>query len=198
MKTLLTEAEARALLDAHTSDVRACLLAGWAAWTELGELVPHHRINLGSRSRASIVHDAITAEARKRFHNRPGVNVLKQHGFLVLVFDGRLVLRFKKLDDRFRTAGIATRQRMRFEYQMHLEGLDAQTTNVVAGYLLTQLQDEYQGMWIVCSDGGDLQWKVSLVPSMPATLASATAPSEPPAPKVRPVAKPQEKSKEAN
>ncbi len=186
MKVLLTEDEARRLLDGFLGELRACLLAGWNTWRDLGEQVPGHRIKFGARSRASIIHDAIVDDAWRRFYNVPGVNRMKSRGLLVLVFGGVLVLRFKKFrSPRFKTSGIRTEQAQRFSKQLSLElqGLSPEATNVVAGYLLTELQDEYQSMWVVCSNDSEIEWKIPLTgfgPSPAMAGAGAPTPQRPP------------------
>lgn len=162
MTTLLTADEAWALLQGHVDDIRACLVAGWNVWDDLGNRVPEHRIKFDSTTRAAIVNNAIAAEANKRFYNVAGVNVARKGRTLYLTFGGDIILRFKKVDRNFRTRNIPTKQALRLEYQMEVTGLPPKATVVVAGYLLNALQDSVQGNWLVCSVGADVEWKIPL------------------------------------
>ena len=194
MKDLLTEDQAWALLRGHIDDIRTCLVAGWNAWRDLGSRVPDHVVRFDSTTRAGIINNEIVAEARRRFHNVPGVNVTAQGRMVVLVFGGILILRFKKIDRNFRTRNVPTRQAQRFQYQMEMEGLPPEATVVVAGYLLTALQDAVHGNWLVCSYGTGLEWKIpldSLTSSSPALLQTAPDPARPPvrSAKIQPIEK---------
>lgn len=151
-------------LEPFADDIRACLAAGWAEWRECGEAVPHLRVHWNPRTRASIIHNGMMNEVFKRFHNRDGVRFVRGKGGLVMVCFGETVtLRFKKLDQSFKTRNIRTAQTIRFALQLQMDGLmTPEVTNVVAGYLLNELQDEIKGLWIVCSYDSEVQWKHSL------------------------------------
>lgn len=162
MNDLLTAGEAWGRLQGHVDDIRACLVAGWNVWDDLGDRVPEHRIKFDTTTRAGIVNNAIAAEASKRFFDVPGVRVTRKGRMLNLIFGGDIILRFKKVDRSFRTRNVRTKQAVRLEYQMQVEGFPAHATVIVAGYLLTALQDAVQGNWLVCSKGTDLEWKIPL------------------------------------
>ena len=175
---LLSADEAQAILDPHIDDLRACLSAGWRAWQALCEAIPVARVRTSNRTRAGIVYDAAVAEARMRFLNKPGVHLMSRLGFLVVVFDGRLVLRFKKYRHGLRTGGIPTHQQLSFAWQAEMDGMPPAATKVVAGYLLNRLQDGIARMAITCSVGPNLRWCFDIADA----AAAAASPTPMPAP----------------
>ncbi len=200
--SLLSADEARAILDPHIDDLRACLDAGWNAWQALGEAMPEASVRTSNRTRAGIVYDAVAAEARLRFRNKPSVDLTSRLGFLIVVFDGRLVLRFKKYRYGLRTSSIPTHQQLSFTWQAEMDGMPPDATKVVAGYLLNHLQDNIARMAITCSVGPNLRWIIEITDA-PAAAAPPTpmfAPpgvGEPSAPVVRTARTEEERAGEA-
>ncbi len=110
-----------------------------------------------------MVHNHITDLARKEFADDPGVHVGDNRGFLVLTFEDRVVVRFKKYRSRrFRTSNIPTRQQLQFSYQLQLPGMPAESTRLVAGYLLDELETSIQTIAVTCSIGPELQWMLDI------------------------------------
>ena len=200
--SLLSADEAQKILDPHIEDLRACLRIGWDAWQTLTDEMPVVGVRTSNRTRAGIVYDAIATEARKRFHNRPGVHVMSELGFLIVIFDGRLALRFKKYRSGLRTSNVATHQQLSFSWQAEMDGMPPAATKVVAGYLLNHLQDDIARMAITCSFGPDLRWTID-IPGAPAAAAppipiTATLDAgEPTPPVVRPARREETRTSEA-
>ena len=174
---LLSADEAQAILDPHIDDLRGCLSAGWRACQEFCEAIPVARVRTSNRTRAGIVYDVAVAEARMRFLNKLGVHLMSRLGFLVVVFDGRLVLRFKKYRHGLRTGGIPTHQQLSFAWQDEMVGMPPAATKVVAGYLLNRLEDGIARMAITCSVGPNLRWCFDI-----ADAAAAASPTPMPEP----------------
>ena len=177
--------EAVSVLDPHLDRITSVLTAGWRAWEEATK--DHRRLSAiaSRRTRASLVHDAMTDEAERIFADVEGVHASKQRGFLTLTFDDRVILRFKKFrNKRLRTSGIMTNQRSQFEWQqIHIDGMAV--TNVVAGYLVDKLQQGLERVAITCFEGKHNQWVLDLtspngsVGAVPLQLPLAPQPSEP-------------------
>ncbi len=95
---ILTGEEAREILSPHYEDIMRCILKGINASEELRQREPSYCNPLTSRSWASNVHDHMEFEARKVFGTKePGISVYTETGFIVVDFDERIFLRFKKL-----------------------------------------------------------------------------------------------------
>jgi hypothetical protein len=98
-----------------------------------------------------------------------GVTIVDQRdngGYLSLVFDDMVVVRFKKFrDEGFGTCGIATRQQQRFAIQ-EPPLLEFPTTgNLVVGYLLDELEASISTLAIACSINEELQWSIDITES---------------------------------
>lgn len=120
---------------------RACFAEAWQRW---GGLPAEARKDFSARSRASIVYDFAATHALKEFDGVGSVAIVDQRnngGYLSLVFDDMVVVRFKKFrDEGFGTCGIATIQQQRFAVQEPpLQGFPT-LGNLVVGYLLDELE----------------------------------------------------------
>jgi hypothetical protein len=197
MDHIITEAEARKLLEPYLARLHKCIRAGWERWQELLYTSPGHFTSTRATSRANLVYDYIVEAAKKEFlpggQPEPHVRVSESHGFLTLTFHDRIVIRFKKFRSRgLWTSGIPTRQQQLFALQLPMENMPVEVTKAVAGYLLNSLQDEIDRAAVTCSVGNDREWIIDLEPEVgpePTTLptpAPTPSPSgEPAAPVVR-------------
>lgn len=122
--------------DALTPDIKNLLYDAIAAAVDKGKLFEAEHPELESRTISSIIHDEMCSEIEKRL---PGlgascskVSLLKKNGTLrMLVDNGRLVIRFKKMTRRGVTSNIVTQSVLDFE-QMSLFADDSVKLN--AGY----------------------------------------------------------------
>lgn len=147
----------------HKTHFRNCFGEAWQRWEDLPA---EARKDLCARSRASIVYDFAATHAVKEFDGVAGVTVVDQRdsgGYLSLVFDDTVVVRFKKFrDEGFSTCGIATQQQQRFAVQEPpLLGFPT-TGNLVVGYLLDDLEASISTLAIACSIDGELQWSIDI------------------------------------
>ncbi|WP_174535403.1 hypothetical protein [Micromonospora chalcea] len=152
--------EANRIIGPHLEDLGKLFTKAWKTWTDLPPDVKARRTR---RTRASWLHDDLTEEARQLFENKPDVEVTDSRGFLILTFENRLVMRFKKFTSRsLRTSGIMTYQRQAYEtQQFQLPGLPSVTTTV-AGYLLDALERDFHRLAVVCPFDGDNLWTIDI------------------------------------
>jgi len=187
---LLSESDARAILDPHMDDLRACLRAGWDVWVRFGDELPDIRINTSNRARAALVYDAMAAEARRRFSGKPGVNVQTRHGFVVVTVESVLVLRFKKYRNGFKTSNVPTLQQRLFSLQGPIDGMPDAATKAVVGYYLDRLQEDFAAMAVTCRYDSALLWLIEIPEALSAAAPTPipVVPDQdiPPAPRVTP------------
>lgn len=143
--------------------LRTCYEKAWERWENMS---PGNRIVIVARSRANLIHDYATAQAIKEFDDLPRVDIVdeREHsGYLALVFDDLIVLRFKKFrDDGFGTCSIATDKQQQFAMQEPpLPGMRT-ATNLVAGYQLNELETEISMVAITCSIGEKTLWVMDI------------------------------------
>lgn len=156
---VISEDEAKAILDRHLDKLADVCAAGLPDWQTLP---PGQTARQSRRTRASWIHDVIADKAREQFDGDPDVEITQKHGFVTLTFEGKLVLRFKKFSGRrLQTSGIRTHQRIAFEsQQLNFDGMTV--TGVVAGYLLDKLEHEFARLAIVCPLNGQNLWEIDL------------------------------------
>ena len=102
----------------------------------------------------------MAAAAIKKFLGKPGIQVRKRRGLLVLSFEDKVALRFKKFRGRtMRTASNNTGQTEMFNAQA-LEFADKVTpmTHVTAGYFLDELGLSIELLAITCMVDGKHLW----------------------------------------
>lgn len=124
------------------------------------------RKDLCARSRANIIYDFAATQAVEEFDGVAGVAIVDQRsngGYLSLVFDDTVVVRFKKFRDAgFGTCGIATREQQRFAIQEPpLLGFPT-IGNLVVGYLLDELETSISTLAIACTKDEELQWSIDI------------------------------------
>ena len=176
-----------ARLKPHLPTLDRCFRAAWKRWTKWLKELDGPPSDLTPRSRASVLYDFIVAEAIKAFLGAKDIKVRRERGFLVLRFQDRVALRFKKF--RSRNLGISankTAQAELFDNQM-LEfppGSLKPMTHVVAGYLLDSLAMDIARLAITCTCDGEPLWApidILPAPTRPAThLRGTTQPAPKP------------------
>ncbi|WP_433546538.1 hypothetical protein ACQPZG_16635 [Streptomyces sp. CA-294286] len=157
----LSAEEAELALSPHLQKIGGCIDRGWRRWLTLLKQDSELAIVISARSRANLVYDFIRHEAVNAFDDCEDVTVGDSRGFLLLTFEEKIVLRFKKFRDRkLRTSGISTQQRHEFSNQV-LPGMEA-LTHLVAGYLPDKEGLGLERMAITCSLDDDRLWVLEL------------------------------------
>jgi hypothetical protein len=161
---MLTREDARTLFDPHFESLAGALEGAWRAYhLDYAALLHRH----STRSRATIVHDLIVDDARNRFGQTPGVTIDERRGLFLLNFEGRALLRFKKLGRNLRPHSTPTIQTSLFDDQEPLQALMASLplphmpttpTHVYAGYALSANGLELKGLYLVCPQGQRNVW----------------------------------------
>lgn len=157
----LTVEEAADVLAEHRDDIRDVLQNGWSRWRKLVQSDTELAVIVSGRTRASLVYDFIRYEATNHFDGLPGVVISEGRGILLLTFDERLLLRFKKFRSKgLKTSGIPTQQARNFAAQT-LPGME-QLTHIVAGYLPDEAGIDLDKVAITCSIANEMQWVIDL------------------------------------
>lgn len=114
------------------------------------------------RTRASAVHDHMVLRAREAFRSVPHAQCMDYGTLFMVLLYGRIAMRFKKLDDEFRSSNIPTQQSLDFVRQeSDLPGIKSMT-NLQAGYRLNRLQTGLEGVYVACPRGSDNHWITEL------------------------------------
>lgn len=156
---------AEQLIGKHYPALRAVIESGWEAWEELGKRTPDLRSPLGGSVRARYIYDHIARRAETEFGGVKDVSLRKQRGYLVINFDSKLIVRFKKLDSRYRSRNPRTPTADKYFSQSRhcLPGMEDDATRLSAGYVLNRHGTALIDIGIACPNGpGDPFWKNSL------------------------------------
>jgi hypothetical protein len=156
----LDRAACNDLLAPHLPALEQCFRNAWNRWSVWLKELDGSPADISARTRANIVYDFIVAEAKKLFQGTKDVRTRQERGFLIVHFNDRLALRFKKFRDKsFKTSGISTRQAELFHQQALDFGDEFQPfTHLVAGYLLDDLALDMNKLAVTCTMDGTHLW----------------------------------------
>jgi hypothetical protein len=177
----LSRDEAEALLAPHLTRLCDPIYAAWRDWDALS---PATRQPLSPRSRANVIHDLTVAHAKALLLDRePAITYTEQPGFLVATVEGKVAVRYKKLDDERGICGIRTDQLKLWRMQQPLPGID-RLANLVAGYTVSEF-GRLGSVEIVCLQGYRVLWQLDAPPASGRSVPFPT-PTDSPEPQVRP------------
>lgn len=161
---LLSVEEAHQILTPHLGGISECIQKGCDAWKRFGQTNPDLLVDSSLRSKACLVFDAIRGAAKRHFRDDPRVLIVDKRGSFWMVFEGKVTLRFKKLNKNGRTSNISTNQQTLFSMQCQLElpGMPDQPTNLTAGYQFDPFGMNLQKQVIRCAFGRDTMWEFAL------------------------------------
>lgn len=157
---LLTEDETREVVSRYEERVAGVINRAVARWHDLP---PAHAVSFSARTRACAIHDYIREEATAEFLADSGVTVTVKRGTVVLVFGGKVAVRFKKLRGQrlHYCVGPTHRQRAIHNQQLLLDGTDIRLTWATAGYRLDAAGELTQTALVV-NDGDAQQFAFDL------------------------------------
>ncbi len=169
--------EAHKILSPDYNNILACIRKAIILVEELRQREPDFCSALTARSWATIVHDHMESEAKKIFGSSLASKtaIYVEKGFLVVDFDEKIFLRFKKLDSNLSPCNIKTKQQRAFD--SHTLFRDSATL-VTAGYRLNAL-GLYKDSHIVCWDNETLLWSIRIPDEEQGSLSKITVPLEP-------------------
>ena len=167
---MISEEEARTLLDPYHTPLRACVTTAWQQWrTVILPVVPVAY----PRGQANIIYELIAQEARRQFLPLPGVQIIEGAVRLFLAIGDRVLIRFKKLNERLRPSNYPTYQALLFDEQMDLPTIPSKAERITVGYKLNELQTDIS-VHVVYLQGKDIVWDYLL--EQPQTTVLPLAP----------------------
>lgn len=167
-RALLTEDETHEVMAPYEERLGQVLSRAFARWRSLPQ---EHALAMSARSRASLIHDYIVDAATEEFLGEDHVTVSHKRGTVVLVFAGKVAVRFKKVSgDALRySVGRTGRQRAIHNQQLALDGTDVRPTWATAGWRLDAAGDLAQTALVV-NHGDRQQYAFDLAAAEPAAL----------------------------
>ena len=156
---LLNESDFRDGYGSYFTTIDKCIEDGIKLWFELPA---KHRMMASPRSRASSIHDYIKAMAIERFQPLPNIELFEVRGLFLIKFGEEVLLRFKKVNEKYLSQNIPTAQTWRFMQQGVQEPLFGvpYATTVIAGYRTDKAHAEIQWTGITCPNGKQNLWRI--------------------------------------
>ena len=157
MSSLLTKEAAQSLLNPHLEVLAASMRDAIDRYhLERGREGP-----VSARTRACLINDFASESAERDLDGRPGVELIRtEDETLIMIFDGRAIVRIKKLNSDLQISYIPTGQARLWAAQEPLDGFP-EATNLVAGYTLDDL-GQLDRLLLVCSKNGRRLWVLDL------------------------------------
>jgi hypothetical protein len=134
-------------------------------WAFILAKAPTHTGGLTPRTMLSFIHERIVHQLRMAEINGqcPGLRVRRIRGLNVAIVGDRLMVKLKKLDKKYRSRNISTRQTRKFDAQEPLiQGDDLDLTNATSGYVLDEAGAEPLHIVVTCWSGSTNHWTLDL------------------------------------
>lgn len=173
------------LLNPYFPEITGCINSGLNAFRVLEQTNPEVCLCLVPRSRACIIHDHMEDYARRIFSGmEPDIMLGSDVGFLIVDFQGKIKMRFKKLSFDLRPYNVKTNQQQAYDDQTLFA---PPATLVTAGYRLDST-GVFRDAQIVCWAGSELRWSVPLpcISEVPLVFEDVSHEEGPPVPIVVP------------
>jgi hypothetical protein len=116
------------------------------------------RVAFNDITKASMLHDRWSQLAAARFDGDHRVRIGRRGRMLLLLIDGRVAVRFKKLGSDLCARNIRTpsQERDYFQGQMFIEGLEPSSpTRLIFGYRVNSVGTEIAGRYLTCPKSWD-------------------------------------------
>jgi hypothetical protein len=161
---LVTLDVARELLSPYTDPIRTPFFHAMQGWLEFSDAFPELRAPLSNTTRANFINDLTIQFARNQFEYHPEVRQTDEPGFLCLSFKERLLVRFKKFDDKGFPGNVRTiqQEKIAFQEQLDLPGIPPAATWVIAGYTLNAGGTDIRTIQVVCFYADHPVWSIPL------------------------------------
>ncbi len=154
----LSRDQALPIVEPHKDRFWRICEESWREWQQLPN-IPDYR----DRTRANVVNDLMVKIARREFADVHGARFIdvNEKSFSMLLLDDKLLIRFKKFDDRRMPRNYPTQHAQEFNLQMRLPEVPS-ATRVFCGYRLNPLETEILDVSITCTNGKRPAWYIDL------------------------------------
>lgn len=175
-----SQSEVREALGVVEVQVMEILERCWRRYAEM--LFSPYRVD-SPRTRANILWDWFTGEAKLKLAAIPGVRVELQPNTVWYFVDEMFLLRFKKLTHDGFTSNYPTQAALAYhDQQEDLEGIPP-VWRLDVGYILDQTETAIDDVRVVLRNGNRVEWQYSLFDEPSANVVSLTGSPSKPSPK---------------
>ncbi|MGZ8935573.1 MAG: hypothetical protein ACXW04_11815 [Methylobacter sp.] len=155
---LISENDAIQALQPYLPTIGGCINLAWDDYQNYPESL---KINHSSTTRANIVNDNMVQRCISSIVYGKLVKHFEWGRQHIFVFEKRISLRFKKLNQMLMPSNILTKQASSLNCQHSIPGIEA-ATHLVAGYRLNNMETEIQDIHIVCPNNKRTYWELRL------------------------------------
>ena len=163
MRNILSKDEVDGLLEKYYPRIITSIEEGFNDYLDIiryksskGELTDY-----SPRTIASLIHDSIRMRITREFSEAPEVITRDFNGIFGLLLEGKLLIRFKKLNEDFTTANIPTLQTKNFDNQESIEGFP-KAHDLYCGYVHDGAWSSIRNIYIICREGDMTLWAKDL------------------------------------
>ncbi len=180
MRKILTRQETEVVLEPHYSKITDAISNGFGDYLKvLANLnAEGKRVVFKKGTIAGMIHDFIKARIKDAFTENDNVETKEFNRIFGVHIDGKILIRFKKINNDFTTSNIQTKQTVDFEKQYEIEGLPGKSTFLYAGYLPDATWTNIKNIYLLCKKGGNLVWQKDLTGFAEQTQISFVIPIE--------------------
>ena len=158
--------------------INQCIRGALQTWKDVLSKSPDQSAVLGSRTRASFIHDNIVKSIQRELSEFPNVRMSTERGFLLVVVKETISMRFKKLNKRGRTSNIITKQQWDiYHNQVPLPDFPA-GLRVSIGYELNNTETDIQSIKVVYEKFGVSIWEYKILATEDEAITQYTLPIE--------------------
>lgn len=116
-------------------------------------------------TKSNVIRSRIINRIKELILEMPKWRWVVKNRMICIVIEGKIWLRFKKLNNNFRTRNVSTDQVDDFRDQKKLEKtIASKYINVDIGWLLNEFYNEIKDIYIVAPDGDKNMWRVRFKP----------------------------------
>ncbi|MGH7871081.1 MAG: hypothetical protein ACREQO_02555 [Candidatus Binatia bacterium] len=148
------------------------------AFKSYNSLPPEFLVDASKGARAHAIHDLSVKNAAREVESVTGIRVTEHDGLFLFTIREKVTVRFKKLDERFRSSNIETQQVFDFQHQYNLPEIP-KTMHLEVGYRLNYLETEIEGIYLVWPNGKRIRKVWSIQPGVDNVVKIGRAPAHP-------------------
>jgi hypothetical protein len=148
------------ILNPHKERIFRCGTIPFLRWQAEYPNQPLH----SQRTRASAVNDLMVFQARREFDGVRGIRFIDlphPYARTLMEIDGRVLLRFKLLDERGLAKNYRTRFIERYEHDRELPGIPPRPHRMTLGYVLNLMQTGVSRVSVTSTIRGKIDYELS-------------------------------------
>lgn len=158
---MISQSEAQEVLARYERRIAECARRAVEKWAKLP--ADHRAAMSPNRTFANVMWAYFREQAHLEFFADPAVFLSDKYGTLSLIFEDRLLVRFKHLDARGRTSNFPTKTSLAFWAQLSLPGIAAALPRLQLCWREDAFRLGLSRLEIVMKNGSSVSWSYPLL-----------------------------------